>query len=100
MPSTMPSAIAWSCAQVIARRPLRPLRVVLVLPSVRMMPVSVAASAVIGRHVTLHGETVVGEYVILGEPFSGATDDELELIIGLDARIRSHSVIYAGSTIG
>jgi acetyltransferase-like isoleucine patch superfamily enzyme len=64
------------------------------------MPVSVAATAVIGRHVTLHGETVVGDYVILGEPFSGATDGELALVIGADARIRSHSVIYAGSTIG
>jgi acetyltransferase-like isoleucine patch superfamily enzyme len=65
-----------------------------------MMPVSVAASAVIGRHVTLHGESVVGDYVILGEPFSGATDDELELHIGNGALIRSHSVIYAGSRIG
>jgi acetyltransferase-like isoleucine patch superfamily enzyme len=65
-----------------------------------MMPVSVAATALIGRHVKLHGETVVGDYVILGEPFPGAADDEIELVIGRDARIRSHSVIYAGSTIG
>jgi acetyltransferase-like isoleucine patch superfamily enzyme len=65
-----------------------------------MMPVSLAATAVIGRHVTLRGETVVGEYVILGEAFSGAGEDELALVIGRDARIRSHSVIYAGSTIG
>jgi acetyltransferase-like isoleucine patch superfamily enzyme len=65
-----------------------------------MMPVSVAATAVIGPHVTLHGDTVVGEFVILGEAFSGAGDDELSLVIGRDARIRSHSVIYAGSTIG
>lgn len=64
------------------------------------MPVSVASTARIGRHVKLHGGTEVGEYVILGEPFAGATDDELELVIGRDSRIRSHSVIYAGSTIG
>ena len=64
------------------------------------MPVSVASTARIGRHVKLHGDAEVGEYVILGEPFAGAADDELELVIGPDARIRSHSVIYAGSTIG
>jgi acetyltransferase-like isoleucine patch superfamily enzyme len=64
------------------------------------MPVSVAATAVIGRHVTLRGEAVVGDYVILGEPFAGATDDDLALLIGADARIRSHSVIYGGSVIG
>jgi acetyltransferase-like isoleucine patch superfamily enzyme len=64
------------------------------------MPVSAAATAVIGRHVTLHGETVVGDYVILGEPFAGAAEAELALLIGRDARIRSHTVIYGGSVIG
>lgn len=59
-----------------------------------------AATAVIGRNVTLRGEAVVGDYVILGEAFAGATDDDLALLIGRDARIRSHSVIYGGSTIG
>lgn len=64
------------------------------------MPVSVAKTAVIGRHVTLQGETVVDDYVILGQPFRGASEEELALVIGADAWIRSHSVIYAGSMIG
>lgn len=42
----------------------------------------------------------IGPFVILGCPPRGQQADELELLIGDDAHIRSHSVIYAGSVIG
>ncbi len=43
---------------------------------------------------------VIGDYVILGEPPRGKKDGELATIIGDNALIRSHTVIYAGNTIG
>jgi acetyltransferase-like isoleucine patch superfamily enzyme len=42
----------------------------------------------------------VGEFVILGEPPRGCAPGELETIIGSEAVIRSHTVIYAGNVIG
>ncbi len=42
----------------------------------------------------------IGWYVILGEPAAGLAAGERETIIGPGARIRSHSVIYAGNRIG
>jgi acetyltransferase-like isoleucine patch superfamily enzyme len=42
----------------------------------------------------------IGDYAIIGEPPRGRKPGELETIIGKNARIRSHSVIYAGTRIG
>ena len=42
----------------------------------------------------------VDAYAILGEPPRGSAPGDLELVIGEGARIRSHTVIYGGSTIG
>jgi len=42
----------------------------------------------------------IGEYVIIGVPPRNSLPGELETIIGDDAIIRSHSVIYAGNIIG
>lgn len=52
-------------------------------------------------HPNVHlGSHVLGFFVVLGEPPKGFTSGQLELKIGDDAIIRSHSVIYAGSMIG
>jgi len=43
---------------------------------------------------------VIGPFVIVGEPPVGRAPGELPTIIGDNATIRSHSVIYAGNEIG
>lgn len=42
----------------------------------------------------------LGEFVILGEPPRGCAPGELKTIIGSEAVVRSHTVIYAGNVIG
>jgi len=42
----------------------------------------------------------LGEYVIIGVPPRGREQGELETVIGVNAVIRSHTVIYAGNRIG
>jgi acetyltransferase-like isoleucine patch superfamily enzyme len=42
----------------------------------------------------------IGEFVIIGMPPRGAQPGELKTIIGCNAVIRSHTVIYAGNIIG
>jgi acetyltransferase-like isoleucine patch superfamily enzyme len=42
----------------------------------------------------------IGDYVIIGEPPRGKAAGELQTVIGANAVIRSHSVIYAGNRIG
>jgi acetyltransferase-like isoleucine patch superfamily enzyme len=51
-------------------------------------------------NVQLGARVQVGDFVILGEPPRGANPGDLPLLIGDDAVIRSHSVIYAGNRIG
>lgn len=51
-------------------------------------------------HVQLGQNVSIGDYVIIGLPVSGKTDAVLETIIGDNAVIRSHTVIYAGNKIG
>lgn len=51
-----------------------------------------------GESVTLGTNPVIGEYVVLGACPSNKDKDRL--IIGNNAVIRSHSVIYAGNSIG
>ncbi|MDH3286072.1 MAG: acetyltransferase [Acidobacteriota bacterium] len=43
---------------------------------------------------------MLGDYVVIGEPARGRAVGDLETVIGNDAVIRSHSVIYAGNRIG
>lgn len=52
------------------------------------------------RNVTLGRNSVLGDFVIIGLPPEGRADGELPTVIGDDAVIRSHTVIYAGSRIG
>jgi len=47
------------------------------------------------------GENVqIGDFVIIGMPPRGKADGELPTVIGDNAVIRSHTVIYAGNVIG
>ena len=48
----------------------------------------------LGKNVTIE------DFVIIGTPPKGSNEGELETIIGDNAIIRSHTVIYAGTTIG
>jgi acetyltransferase-like isoleucine patch superfamily enzyme len=51
-------------------------------------------------NVILGDNSTIGLYAIVGEPPRGETSGSLQTIIGENANIRSHSVIYAGNVIG
>lgn len=42
----------------------------------------------------------VGDFCVIGVPPRGKTEGELKTVIGKNATIRSHSIIYAGNKIG
>jgi acetyltransferase-like isoleucine patch superfamily enzyme len=47
------------------------------------------------------GENVqVGDFCVIGQPPRGKGDGELQTVIGPEAVIRSHTVIYAGNVVG
>lgn len=52
------------------------------------------------RNVTLGDGSVVEDFCIIGAPPRGASDGELATVLGRNAVIRSHGVIYAGNVIG
>ncbi|HBX23872.1 MAG TPA: N-acetyltransferase [Desulfotomaculum sp.] len=52
------------------------------------------------QNVRIGSNATLGEYVIIGLPPIGREDGELETVIGDNAVIRSHTVIYAGNKIG
>ncbi|HXY55770.1 MAG TPA: DapH/DapD/GlmU-related protein [Nitrospirota bacterium] len=54
----------------------------------------------IHAEVELPLDAVVEDYCILGVPPRGRKEGELKTIIGANALIRSHTVIYAGNRIG
>jgi acetyltransferase-like isoleucine patch superfamily enzyme len=64
------------------------------------MSTSIAASASVASNVEIGDGTVVEGSCELGVPPTGHVDGGLPLRIGPSARIRSHSVIYAGNVIG
>lgn len=51
-------------------------------------------------NVDLPDDAQIDPFVVLGKPPRGAADGALPLIIGAGCVIRSHTVIYAGNTIG
>jgi acetyltransferase-like isoleucine patch superfamily enzyme len=51
-------------------------------------------------NVTLGENTSIGDFVIIGEPAQGKRPGEIPTSIGYSAKIRSHTVIYAGNIIG
>jgi acetyltransferase-like isoleucine patch superfamily enzyme len=50
--------------------------------------------------VTWGAQCVIGPYVIVGEPSQGREPGDLPTLIGNDAVIRSHTIIYCGNRIG
>jgi len=60
----------------------------------------IAKSAIIHPGVILGENCVVEDFVIIGSPSGGYRTGELETVIGDNAIIRSHTVIYAGNKIG
>ena len=58
----------------------------------------IAETAKIFPHVRLGTNVLVEDFCIIGIPFTGYADEET--IIGDNAVIRSHTVIYAGNKIG
>lgn len=58
------------------------------------------ASCVVYRSVMWGGDYTLGPYVVVGEPASGPNSEQAPTMIGPGARIRSHTVIYAGNRIG
>ncbi len=52
------------------------------------------------RNVRIGKNCSVGDFVIVGEHPKGKADGELETVIGDNAIVRTHTVIYAGNKIG
>jgi len=50
--------------------------------------------------VNLGADSIVEDYCIIGAIPKGQKEGELKTVIGIGAVIRSHTVIYAGNTIG
>ena len=60
----------------------------------------VSHSAIIHPNVRLGENCIVEDFVIIGHPSREVKSGELETNIGDNAIIRSHTIIYAGNTIG
>jgi acetyltransferase-like isoleucine patch superfamily enzyme len=65
-----------------------------------LLPTTIAASAVVHPNVELGDGGAVEDFVVIGAGPLGPSGDSMPTKIGLSARIRSHSVIYAGNVIG
>jgi acetyltransferase-like isoleucine patch superfamily enzyme len=61
---------------------------------------TIASTARIADGVALAADTAVGDYVIVGEHPEGSDSPPPATSIGAGARIRSHTVIYAGVVAG
>jgi acetyltransferase-like isoleucine patch superfamily enzyme len=60
----------------------------------------ISSASVIHPNVTLGKDCIIEEFCVIGAPPSGHEPGELATWIGDGARIRSHTVIYAGNRIG
>ncbi len=61
---------------------------------------SIAKTAIIHPGVILGENVVIEDYCVIGCPPRGVQPGEMETVIGDGAVIRSHTVVYAGNTIG
>lgn len=52
------------------------------------------------QNVVIGENASIGDYAVLGVPPKNHSDGELKTVIGANAVIRSHTVIYAGNIIG
>lgn len=64
------------------------------------MSTNIAATAKIFPGVSFGANVVVEDFCLIGCPPAGVAAGELETVIGDNALIRSHTIIYAGTTIG
>lgn len=60
----------------------------------------ISKTSVIYPNVRMGKDCVIEDYVIIGAPPPGFSPGEIETVIGDNAHIRSHTVIYAGNRIG
>ncbi|MDP3110489.1 MAG: DapH/DapD/GlmU-related protein [Thermodesulfovibrionales bacterium] len=60
----------------------------------------ISKTALIHKNVVLGQNCIIEDFVIIGAPPHGHGDGELKTVIGDNALIRSHTVIYAGNRIG
>ncbi|MDA3850448.1 MAG: acyltransferase [Spirochaetaceae bacterium] len=60
----------------------------------------IAETAKIYENVSLGKNVTIEDFCIIGKPPSGKNNGQLPTVIGDNSLIRSHSVIYAGNTIG
>lgn len=51
-------------------------------------------------YVKLGAGTVIEDYCIIGVAAKGQKENELDMVIGMESHLRSHTVIYAGNRIG
>ncbi len=65
-----------------------------------MVTSRISSNAIIYPNVKLGRNCVVEDFVIIGSPAKGCEPGELVTVIGDEAVIRSHTVIYAGNKIG
>ena len=63
------------------------------------MTVDIHATAIVHDEVDLGANARIGAFCVVGEPVRGE-DGLLPLVIGEGSTIRSHSILYGGSTIG
>jgi len=59
----------------------------------------IAKTSIIHPNVKLGDNVVIEDFCIIGAPFKGQPDDTVT-VIGDNAVIRSHTIIYAGNVIG
>ena len=57
-------------------------------------------TAVIYENVRIGKNAEIEDFVVLGKPPWGKRSGELELVLGDSAVLRTHTIIYAGNTIG
>ena len=50
--------------------------------------------------VQLGPQSIIEDYCIIGVPPRGVSEGEMETVLGSEAHLRSHTVIYAGNLIG
>jgi len=64
------------------------------------MATTIHPTAIIYPNVTIQDGSSVGPYALIGVPPRGSKPGELPTVVGPGAIIRSHTVIYAGTSIG
>ena len=65
-----------------------------------LQPAMVSPTAIVHPNVALAEGVIIEDYTIVGVPPRGIASGELKTTVGRSGLIRSHSVIYAGTTIG